>query len=294
MSVSTTETLRATLHRIEEAKVLDVPAKVLRALAEPLTRSNEMKNALAGTWLGHRLHPMLTDVPIGAWVSASVLDVVGGRPAGRAARHLVAVGILGSVPTAMAGLSDWYDTYGGEQRTATVHAVANSAALALQLVSWRARRRGRGLHGRAISLVALGAIAVGGYIGGHLVYNLQAGVDVTPEELPAGTWYDTVALDELIDDRPHGVTLDGVPVVLVRSGAIVHALGGRCSHRGGPLADGAVDVHIIRCPWHGSEFRLDNGAVVRAPAITPMPAYEARVRDGLVQVRARPEGEPGT
>jgi nitrite reductase/ring-hydroxylating ferredoxin subunit/uncharacterized membrane protein len=291
--VSTTDTLRATLHRIEEAKVLDVPAKVLRALAEPLTRSNDMKNALSGTWLGHRLHPMLTDVPIGAWVSAAVLDLVGGRHGGRAARRLVGVGILSSVPTAMAGLSDWNDTYGGEQRTATVHAAANSVALALQIASWRARRRGHGFRGRALSLVALGAVAGGGYIGGHLVYNMQAGVDVPPEELPPETWYDTVALDELVDDRPHGVTLDGVPVVLVRNGATVYALGGKCSHRGGPLAEGAVDVHVIRCPWHGSEFRLDNGAIVRAPAVTPEPAYEVRVRDGLVQVRARASGEPG-
>jgi nitrite reductase/ring-hydroxylating ferredoxin subunit len=87
------------------------------------------------------------------------------------------------------------------------------------------------------------------------------------------------------------VTLDGVTVVLVRQGAVVHALGGTCTHRGGPLADGTVGVDVIRCPWHGSEFRLVDGEVVRAPATTPEPAYETRVRDGLVQVRAR-EAEP--
>jgi nitrite reductase/ring-hydroxylating ferredoxin subunit len=285
--VSTPDILRATLRRVEEAKALDTPGKVLRAIAQPLTRSNEMKNALSGTWLGHRLHPVLTDAPIGAWVSASVLDVVGGRHAGKAARRLVGVGVLSAVPTAMAGLSDWNDTYGGEQRSATVHAAANGVALVLQLASWRARGRGHGLRGRVFSLVALGAVVTGGYIGGHLVYNLQTGVDDPPAELPPGTWYDTVALDEMVDDRPHGITIEGVPVVLVRSGMTVFALGGTCSHRGGPLADGTVDVQIIRCPWHGSEFRLDNGAVVRAPATTPQPTFEARVRDGLVQLRAR-------
>jgi nitrite reductase/ring-hydroxylating ferredoxin subunit/uncharacterized membrane protein len=287
MTVTTPETLRITLRRIEEAKVLDAPGKALRAVAQPLTRSDEVKNLLSGTWMGHRLHPVLTDVPIGAWVSASVLDLVGGRHAGKAARRLVGVGILSALPTAASGLSDWNDTYGGEQRTATVHAGANGIALALQLVSWRQRRRGHGFRGRAISLMALGAVVVGGYIGGHLVYNQQVGVDVPPEELPPDRWHDTVALDELVDERPHGLTVDGVPLVLVRSGATVYALGGVCTHRGGPLAEGTVDVHVIRCPWHGSEFRLDDGAVVRAPATTPEPAYEARVRDGLVQIRAR-------
>jgi nitrite reductase/ring-hydroxylating ferredoxin subunit/uncharacterized membrane protein len=291
MTVSRTNTLRETLRKIEDAEVLDRPGKVLRALAEPLTRSDAAKNALSGTWLRHRLHPMLTDVPIGAWISASALDVVGGRHSSKAARRLVGVGIVSSLPTAMAGLSDWADTYGGEQRTATVHAATNGVALALQVVSWRARRRGHGFRAGVISVVALGAVAAGGYLGGHLVYNQQVGVDVPPDELSPGRWYDTVAFDELVDDRPHGVTLDGVTVVLVRQGAVVHALGGTCTHRGGPLADGTVDVDVIRCPWHGSEFRLVDGEVVRAPATTPEPAYETRVRDGLVQVRAR-EAEP--
>lgn len=287
--VSTTETLRATLRRIEDARVLDAPAKALRALAEPLTRSDATKNALSGTWLGHRLHPLLTDVPIGAWVSASMLDVVAGRNAATPARRLVGLGLLASVPTAMAGVSDWNDTSGGEQRTATVHAAANSVAFVLELASWRARRRGHGVRARVISLLALGALAAGGYLGGHLVYNMQAGVDVPPEGVPGDAWFDTVAFDELVDDRPRGFTVEGVPVVLVRAGATVHALGGTCTHRGGPLAEGQVDVQVIRCPWHGSKFRLDNGAVVRAPATTPVPAYETRVRDGLVQLRARPD-----
>ncbi len=285
--MSSAETIPATVRRIEETRALDTPGKVLRALAEPLTRSDAAKNALSGTWLGHRLHPMLTDVPIGAWLSASVLDVVGGRRAAIGARRLVGLGLLASVPTAMAGLSDWNDTSGGEQRTATVHAGANSIALVLQLASWRARHRGHGLRGRAISMLALGAVAAGGYLGGHLVYNMQSGVDSPPRELPDEGWFDTVAFDGLVDDRPHGLTVDGVPVVLVRVGETVHALGGTCTHRGGPLAEGQVDIQVIRCPWHGSKFRLDNGAVVRAPATTPAPAYETRVRDGLVQVRAR-------
>ncbi len=291
MTLTGTDALQRAVRRIEEARALDAPGTALRAVAGRLTRSNEMKNALSGTWLGHRLHPLLTDVPIGAWTSAAVLDLVGGRKATVGARRLVGFGILAAVPTAMAGLSDWEDTYGGEQRTATVHATANAVALLLQVASWRARRRGHGLRARTISAVALAALAAGGYLGGHLVYNQQTGVDEPPDDLPQDRWYDTVAFDQLAEDRPHGITLDGVPVVLVRAGATIHAICGRCTHRGGPLAEGTVDVRVIRCPWHGSEFRLEDGAIVRAPATTPEPAYETRVRDGLVQVRARASGD---
>jgi nitrite reductase/ring-hydroxylating ferredoxin subunit/uncharacterized membrane protein len=290
--LSGTETLRETIHRLEGMEALDRAATVLRSAADPLTRSTPMKNALSGTWLGHRLHPLLTDVPIGAWVSAGVLDLVGGRHSSKAARRLIGVGILAAVPTAMAGLSDWQDTYGGEQRVASVHAAANTVALTLQLLSWRARGRGHGLRGRALSLLALGATAAGGYLGGHLVYNMRAGVNPEVPELSPGTWRDTVAFDGLTEGQPQGVTIDGAPVVVVRRGPRVFALAATCTHAGGPLAEGTVRDDCIRCPWHGSEFDLGDGHVVRAPATTPEPAYETRVQDGVVQVRARAADEP--
>lgn len=297
-----TEALRDTLHRIEQADALDTPGRALQAVANRLTRADGAKNALSGTWLGHRLHPMLTDVPIGAWVGAVVLDLVGGRHSSAAARRLVGLGILAALPTAASGLADWEDTHGGDQRVATVHAGVNTIGLALQVLSWRARGKGHGVRGRALSLAALGAVTAGGYLGGHLVFNLRVGVDAEQRLLAPGSWHDAIAANELVDDAPHGLTINGAPVVVVKHGETVCALSATCTHAGGPLAEGTVESGepasaiggsggVIRCPWHGSEFSLDDGSVRRGPATTPECVYQTRVQDGMVQVRARTDAE---
>lgn len=289
--VAATDTLREMLHRIENTTALDSAGKAVQAVAGPLTRSDAMKTALSGTWLGHRLHPLLTDVPIGAWTSAAVLDVFGGRHSSKAARRLVGFGILAALPTAAAGMSDWEDTYGGEQRIATTHALVNVTGLTLQLLSWRARGKGHNMRGRMLSMMALGGVVVGGYLGGHLVYNMRAGVDVEQGPLEAGTWHDAVAMDELVGDTPHAATVDGSSVVLVRRGTTVYALAATCSHAGGPLGEGKVEGNVIQCPWHGSRFHLADGSIARGPAVTPQCAYETRVTDGRVQVRLRGRDE---
>ncbi len=289
--MSATDTLRELVHRIESTPALDTAGKAVQAVAGPLTRSDAAKSALSGTWLGHRLHPLLTDVPIGAWTSAAFLDVFGGRHSSKAARRLVGFGILAALPTAAAGLSDWEDTYGGEQRIATTHALVNAAGLTLQLLSWRARGKGHGMRGRVLSALALGGVAAGGYLGGHLVYNMRAGVDVEQGALEPGAWHDAAALDELPEDAPHAATVDGSSVVLVRRGSTVYALAATCSHAGGPLGDGKVEGNEIVCPWHGSRFHLGDGSIARGPAVTPQCAYETRVTDGRVHVRLRSRDE---
>jgi nitrite reductase/ring-hydroxylating ferredoxin subunit len=78
-------------------------------------------------------------------------------------------------------------------------------------------------------------------------------------------------------------------VVLVRRRGRIHALGERCAHFGGPLADGEVRDDAIVCPWHGSRFSLEDGRVLDGPATMPQPCFETRVRDGFVEIRRRPE-----
>jgi nitrite reductase/ring-hydroxylating ferredoxin subunit len=95
-----------------------------------------------------------------------------------------------------------------------------------------------------------------------------------------------VALDELAEGEPRGVTVDGVDVVLVRRGGVVHALAATCTHAGGPLDEGSVDGGCISCPWHGSTFTLVDASIVRGPATTPQPVYETRLVDGQIEVRA--------
>ena len=277
--------LPGVVRRIERASVLDAPANAITRIVRRATRADAVKNALSGVTIGHRLHPVLTDVPIGAWLSASLLDVVGGRHARVPAQRLVGVGVLATLPTAATGLSDWADTHGRARRVGLVHLVVNSMGTALQLASWRARRRGKHLRGAVLSGAALGAVGAGGYLGGHLVYAQRTGVDAEVPVIESDGWHIAVRDSELLDGQPLGVDIEDGRVVLVRVDGAVYALASVCSHAGGPLEKGTVGHASIECPWHGSRFRLGDGSVERGPATTPAFAYAARVRNGTIEIR---------
>src|SRR5437016_412858 len=123
---------------VEAWKELDGVAGRLGDAVTKATQRRAVKNALSGTWLGHPLHPLLTDVPIGAFTSALALDLIGAP----GAEPLITLGLVAAVPTAAAGLNDWSDTFGGAKRVGVVHAAANAAALLCQVASLAARRRG--------------------------------------------------------------------------------------------------------------------------------------------------------
>ena len=275
------------IERLEDSESIDRLARPLARTASRLTQPTPIKNSLSGTWLGHPLHPMLTDVPIGSWVAATALDVFGGRSGRNAARRLVGLGVLAAAPTAFAGWSDWSDTYGPEQRIGVVHALGNLSAVALQLASYLARRRGDHGRGRLLSLAGAGVMGGAAYLGGHLSYVRGIGVNHTAfEELPA-EWTDVAAIAELAPDKPARVSAGGVPVVLVRHDDEVRALAATCVHAGGPLEEGQLVDGCLRCPWHGSMFELSSGKVVRGPATIPQPSLEVRLEEGRIQVRAR-------
>jgi nitrite reductase/ring-hydroxylating ferredoxin subunit/uncharacterized membrane protein len=265
----------------------------LDAVGDPLAKRvrqalgrQPLKDVLSGTRLGHALHPVMTDVPIGAWTSATILDLLGGRDSRHAADRLVGVGIAATLPTVASGLSDWADTIGSERRIGLVHAVANSIALALYGGSYLARRGGRRGLGVTLGLAGGGALGVGGYLGGHLSYSKGVGVDQTVFEDRTTEWTPTVPEAELRDDVPALATVGGLAVVVVRHGGRMLALSDTCTHRGGSLHEGEVVDGCIQCPLHGSRFSLEDGSVERGPAVAPQPRWEARVREGRVEVRA--------
>ncbi len=269
------------------AKPLDRLAKLL-AVPEKYLHPGSVKDALSGTWLGHPLHPVLTDVAIGSWTSAVILDVIGGDRAEPAADALVGIGVLSAVPTAVSGWSDWLDTEGEARRIGVVHAVGNAAVVALYAGSWAARRRGKRPLGIALGMLA-GGIATGtAYLGGHLVYGRGVGVDTTASDQIPAQWTKVVDdAEQLMEGTPVLLQLKTVPVLLVRSGQGVDALHDRCTHRGGPLHKGFVKDGTVTCPWHESCFRLSDGVVLQGPATAPAPSYEARISDGAVEVRRR-------
>ena len=275
--------------RLAQLEQLDRPAQTLASLAGRIG-PGRLKDALSGSWLGHALHPFLTDLPIGTWTSATLLDAVGGEDSARAADQLIGAGVLASLPTAVTGVSEWTDTERSDEnvrRLGVVHAAANVAALALFTASLIARRRGNRGRGKALSVAGMGALTVGGHLGGHLSYAKGVGVDQTTFEERPTDWRRTLADAEVGEGERHLVLVDGVGVVVGREQGRLYALANRCCHRGGPLHRGTVANGEITCPWHGSTFRVADGSLVRGPAAYPQPVYDVRVEDGAIEVRAR-------
>jgi nitrite reductase/ring-hydroxylating ferredoxin subunit/uncharacterized membrane protein len=277
------------VERLGRNTTLDGVAGPVAHAVKKVIRPGAVKDLLSGAWLGHPLHPVLTDIPIGAFTSATVLDVIGGRRSRDAADVLIGLGLLAAVPTAAAGASDWSETYGDAQRVGVVHAATNLVGVGLFACSLAARRRGARVPGKLLSLAGLGALSVGAYLGGYLTYTRGVGVNHAFHEEPPADWIAVLDDTELPADQPTEAKADGATVVLYRSGDRIHAIGGICSHAGGPLAEGTVDETScsVTCPWHGSVFRLTDGTVVHGPATVPQTAYDVRVEGGSVEVRRR-------
>jgi uncharacterized membrane protein len=162
--------LDGAVRRLEEAPSLDRLVTSLRSFAGPVGHG-EIGDALRGRWLGHALHPLLTDLPIGCWTSAALLDIVGGVRGREASQRLVGLGLAFVPLTAAAGLADWSAVRDAPtRRVGAAHAAGNVAASACYVQSWRNRRRGR--HWRGVGWgMAGGALAsVAGYLGGHLAF----------------------------------------------------------------------------------------------------------------------------
>ena len=283
--------LDATVEAVEQATWLDPAVQATKTAVDAgLKPSPTVRDLLHGVWFGHPLHPALIIVPLGSWVSATVLDFLPGRR--DAAQTLTGLGVLASLPTAAAGFADWTDLHPRQQRSGLVHAAFNTVALGLQYASWRARRQGRQARGVAYSVTALSLGGASAYLGGHLSYRQGAGVnhaEPAPHLLP-DEWTRLCALADLPDGRPTRVDLDGVPVFALRRGDRVDALYDLCSHLSAPLSEGELsgsgDDVCITCPWHGSVFRVSDGLVQQGPSNYPQPVVQVRVdTEGSVLVR---------
>ncbi|GAA0910020.1 hypothetical protein GCM10009549_19270 [Streptomyces thermoalcalitolerans] len=263
--------------------VIDAAGRGVRAL--PLRGGRDL---LHGRWLGHPLHPLMVQVPIGTWLSAALLDLFPARS--REAGLLVGVGLAAAAPAALAGTVDWAELHRRQQRTGLVHALANATAVGLYAASLACRLKGRTGAGRALGFLGLTATGAGGMLGGHLAYRQASGANHA-EEVPhvvTEGWHRIGAVAEFPAGHPVRRSVDDVPVLVVReSGGAFHALADRCSHLAGPLSEGTVADGCVRCPWHGSVFRLSDGWNVHGPATAPQPAFDTRIVDGHVEVRLR-------
>ncbi|HEV3504211.1 MAG TPA: Rieske 2Fe-2S domain-containing protein [Actinomycetes bacterium] len=280
--------LERAMKRLERAEALDQPAGQLLKVVGPATRPRPVKNALSGTWLGHRFHPLMIPLPIGFWTGALLFDLIATRRARWAADTLVGAGIAAAVPTAAAGLSDWSDAEPEARRVGLVHASFNTLALLCYSSSLVARLLGARKAGVGLGLAGATAISVGGYLGGHLSYVQAVGVEKKRFAGGPSSWTPVLDAADLAEGAPRVVRAGDTEVLLLREGDRLHALWARCTHECGPLAEGRFADGNVTCPWHGSTFRLADGKVVRGPAAASQPVYETRTADGKIEVRAAP------
>ncbi len=280
----------ALAERIERAPVLDRPVRALSGTVVRALPPGPRTDVLHGVPFGQPAHPALVRMPLGCWTSAVLLDLFRGTE--RASGTLVAVGLAAAMPSAATGLADWSALHRHQQRVGLVHAVSQAGAATLFGVSLLARLTGRPGNGKILSAGGLAVATVGAYLGGHLALRLGAGASHAEPigHLAALGWHDLCPLDDLPDGQLARRQLGYLSLLALRQGQAVHVLSDHCAHLGGPLHQGRVitvrEADCVTCPWHGSTFRLSDGAVMHGPATARQPAFESRISDvGWVQVR---------
>jgi nitrite reductase/ring-hydroxylating ferredoxin subunit/uncharacterized membrane protein len=246
----------------------------LTALFGPI---RPLKDFLNGTWLGHPLHAVLTDAPIGIFTAVILLDLLDQRIA---ADVTLVLGVLAMAAAAVAGLADYTDTDETPRTRATLHATLMVVALLVYLASLAVRATGPADRAVPIALSIVGFIIVsaGAYVGGEVAYVFGnminrhawrgAGTKWLPLQMPAD--------GELPEGTPTKAKLGINNLVLVRQGETIFALHDQCAHAGGPLSEGSIVEGCIECPWHGSRYQLTDGHLRRGPSVYDQPAYEVR------------------
>jgi len=254
------------------------------AISRFVLRPKWLRSFLHGTWLGHPLHPLLTDVPIGGLTIAIVLDLFGIYDGANLA---TLIGVLGLVAAALAGFVDLDETDGKPRQYGGVHSTIMTAALLVYVVSLLVRYGVMpGTPNEALILAAVGylLIVAGAYIGGDLVFTFGNMVDRHAWR-SGGTKWAALDVTEIPERQPTKAKAGAQTLVLVRRGEKIEALHDICSHAGCSLSDGTIVGTTIKCPCHGSQFELADGSVVVGPATFDQPAFEVRRTEGKLEAR---------
>jgi nitrite reductase/ring-hydroxylating ferredoxin subunit/uncharacterized membrane protein len=268
-------------------------ARVVDGLYGVLGRPGKwLQDFVNGTWLGHPVHPVLTDVVIGGATLLALFDlavlVLGAS--GLEAASLLGAGLvaLAAIGATLTGLTEFKDTHTGNERNVVVlHGLINIVATAAYVASFFVRLGGSETLGIWLGLAGFVVLTVGGFIGGHVVfkYGYTVNRNAFAKGQKAKEWTPIIAAADVPEDTPTKVMLGSTALVVVRRGDLVHALKATCSHAGGPLAEGKLVGDTIVCPWHFSAFRLSDGAVRHGPATSRQVRYETRVNDLQIEVQ---------
>ena len=252
------------------------------------------RTLLNGTFLGHPLHPAITDVPIGAWLIAVIFDIVwlvspsANAWAARGAEVAVLIGILAAIGAAVTGMADWSDTYGAERTVGLYHAGLNTLALVLYIISFVLRLAvptGESTLAAICGFFGIIAVLVAAYLGGDMVFGKGTGVNHTAWQEGSQEYTPVLPVAEMPASALKRVEVAGVPVVLLKLGEKYFAIAATCTHAGGPLDEGELQGDVVQCPWHGSRFRMRDGKVLTGPATFAQPRYDVRVHDGMIELK---------
>lgn len=267
---------------------------VQKGVKDALRGAGPLKDFLHGVWFGHPLHPALVSLPVGAWTTALAFDALesmsGRRELRAGADAAVGLGLLGALASAVTGLADWSEIDARAKKIGAVHGTLNVAATALYAASWFLRRRKKErTTAVALSMIGFALANSSAWLGGHLSFGEQIGVDhtATPDIGQPEKFTPVMKADDLKEDTPTRVDAGDAAILLVRRGDRIFAISHTCPHLGGPLSEGKLVGDAIECPWHQSRLALDDGHVVAGPTCFPARVYETRVRSGNIEVRAR-------
>ncbi len=284
------------LHFIDRQSWLDTVGERLQKVVKNAfsalgDRQQEVEDTLYGVGLGHPLHTIVNDIPIGMWSAALALDTLhmltGQDEFSACADVSITLGLAGAAGAVATGLADWQHLKGHPRRVGTAHALLNDSAAVLYALSLKHRLKGQRAIGWGTSLLGFGTMIAAAYLGGHMVYEQRVGVDHAAHEQQALPSDFTPVLNEgeLSEGELRQITVGDVPVLLVKRNGTIHALVETCSHLGGPLADGHLEDGSVVCPWHASRFDLEDGTVLDGPSVHDQPTLDVRIHEGKIEVR---------
>lgn len=248
-----------------------------------------LADVLHGTWLGHPLHPVLTDITIGAWTFGTLFDVLaqvsGRRKMRDAGDTLISIGTASAVPTALVGITDYSTIKDDAVEYGMAHALLNTVTLSLYALSLRARSQRDRSTATTLSVIGLSVTLISAWLGGELVYKKRVGVNHSPTAKRPKNWTAVMAATDLVEGQPQRVGMGDAAVLLYRKHGAVYAISAICSHAGGPLEEGKFEGTCVQCPWHDSVYDLRDGRVVHGPSTYSQPRYETRTNNGQIEIR---------
>lgn len=289
-----TESVETTIANSTAVKKALAPVDGLLNRMFQQTALRPIKLLMNGSWLGHPLHPLLKDVPMGAWIFTVLFDVVGlafNLPQlGVASSIADGVGVAGALAAAAAGLMDWMDTDPAEKSVGFVHGITNTIATLIFLASFVIRWRDRWeLSWTSFGLGAIGLaiVSAGAYLGGGLVYRMGVMINRNAYRNGPADFKAALPVSDLVEGKMRRVEVDGQPILLVKTSGKIYALGAVCSHYGAPLEEGKLEDGCVQCPWHFSRFALEDGSIKEGPTCSAVPSYDVRTANDQIEIRFR-------